>query len=75
MEAFFVRLPRRSSRSYAPAVSASQIHVRGARHLAEALRCNGSLASLLLGRNLIGDEGAVLLATAIPYAPSLAELE
>eukprot|EP00904_Undaria_pinnatifida_P003711 jgi/Undpi1/13340/HiC_scaffold_8.g02999.m1 len=56
-------------------LSQNQIHIRGARYLAEALRCNGSLVSLLLGRNLIGDEGAELLATAIPHSPSLAELD
>ncbi len=53
----------------------TQIHVRGARHLAGALRSNGSLRSLLLADNNLGDEGALLLATSVPYAASLVEIE
>lgn len=54
---------------------ALQIHVRGARYLAGALRSNGSLLSLLLGHNAIGNEGALLLAASIPHAASLVEIE
>ncbi|CAN0540804.1 unnamed protein product, partial [Ectocarpus sp. 8 AP-2014] len=51
------------------------LHVRGARYLAGALRSNGSLSSLLLGHNRIGNEGALLLAASVPHATSLVELE
>eukprot|EP00752_Nemacystus_decipiens_P017479 g15671.t1 len=54
---------------------ALQIHVRGARYLAGALRSNGSLLSLLLGRNAIGNEGVLLLAASVPHAASLIEID
>ncbi|CAN0161859.1 unnamed protein product [Ectocarpus sp. 12 AP-2014] len=51
------------------------LHVRGARYLAGALRSNGSLSSLLLGHNRIGNEGALLIAASVPHAASLVELD
>ncbi|CBN77908.1 Hypothetical leucine rich repeat protein [Ectocarpus siliculosus] len=56
-------------------LSDNQLHVRGARYLAGALRSNGSLSSLLLGHNRIGNEGALLLAASVPHAASLVELD
>lgn len=68
---FFQRVPYSSFGCF----PMSQIHVRGARYLAGALRSNGSLLSLLLGRNEIWNEGALLLAAAIPHAASLVNIE
>ncbi|CAM9228251.1 unnamed protein product [Ectocarpus sp. 13 AM-2016] len=56
-------------------LSENQLHVRGARYLAGALHLNGSLSSLLLGHNRIGNEGALLLAASVPHAASLVELD
>lgn len=70
--------PKSSFVSFDPRISLrgdEQIHTRGARRLARALRSNGSLVSLLLRSNLVGDDGAELLVASIPHAESLGELE
>lgn len=51
------------------------MHVRGARRLAGALRSNGSLRSLLMARNAIGNEGVLLVVASIPHAARLVEIE
>eukprot|EP00903_Cladosiphon_okamuranus_P015361 g14187.t1 len=56
-------------------LSENQIHVCGARYLAGALRSNGSLLSLLLAHNAIGNEGALLLAASVPHAASVVEID
>lgn len=69
----FLFQPPRSRSFNTP--SMFQIHIAGARHLASAIRSNGTLRSLRLGRNRVGDKGARLLAKSIPHAASLTVLE